>query len=131
MSNLTKWYATLTPEQREEHKAKMAEGRRKYQELKKAQALPEAPLIVEAPVGHTYFATPLVREQAVAPEYAPLFRKLLGEYLDILACMTGGGTYSTDYCKLCVQTGIHGGTSAPCGCPCHRGRAALACFDES
>ena len=61
-------------------------------------------------------------------KYLPLFRSLLGQYVDALAGMTALGSPQYDYCKLCSGQGIH---FIGCGCVCHRARKALAEYDES
>ena len=60
-------------------------------------------------------------------KYLPLFRSLLGEYVDTLASLTSLGMPQYDYCRLCSGGGIH---YLQCGCVCHRARKALAEYDE-
>ena len=60
-------------------------------------------------------------------KYLPLFRTLLGQYVDALAAMTALGMPQYDYCRLCSGSGIH---YLNCGCVCHRARKALAEYDD-
>lgn len=120
-SNLEKWMASLTPEQREAHKQKMAEGRRRASRAKRAEAK-SLPAIEATPVPASF--TP------DAPEYQATFRALLREYLERTAGQTGNGDATDKWCRLCIASGIHYDVLV-CDCPCHRTRTALAAYDDA
>lgn len=103
LSNIEKFNASLTPEQKLERKEKLAQARRE------AAARKRKPVI------------DLRMVSAV---------DLIKEYLSINLSLTGNGEPSLDYCRICVGTGVHG-PNTPCPCVCHKARKFLASLSES